>query len=110
MKNPVWDILWKLNLPAKIKKFGWRALHGLIEGVGVLANRHIKVSAQCPICMRGSEDIRHLMFTCYRAKKIWKVLGLEKVISDVVCLDRSCSFVLEEILRSPLKKSLVLGQ
>jgi hypothetical protein len=43
--NPVWDILWKLSVPAKIKIFGWRALHGLIPGVGVLANGHIKVSA-----------------------------------------------------------------
>jgi hypothetical protein len=103
MKNPVWDILWKLNLPAKIKKIGWRALHGLIPGVGVLANRHIKVLAQCPICMQGSEDIPHLMFTCHRAKEIWKALGLEEVINDAICLDRSGYVVLEEILRSPLK-------
>jgi hypothetical protein len=58
MINPVWDILWKLSVPAKIIIFGWRALYGLIPGLGVLANRHIKISAQCPICLQGSEDIR----------------------------------------------------
>jgi ribonuclease HI len=110
MNNPVWDILWQLRVPAKIKIFGWRALHGLIPGLGVLANRHIKVSAQCPICWQGSEDIRHLMFTCGRAKEVWKSLGLEEVINNAVNLDRSGSVVLEEILRSPIKKSPVLGQ
>jgi hypothetical protein len=59
--------------------------------------------------MQGLEDIRHLMFTCRRAKEVWKLLGLEEVIDNAVCLDRSGSVVLEEILRSPIKKSPVLG-
>jgi hypothetical protein len=32
-QNPIWEILWKLNIPSKINFFGWRALHGLIPGV-----------------------------------------------------------------------------
>jgi hypothetical protein len=80
-QNPMWDILWKLNVPTKIKIFGWRALHGLILGVGVLASRHIKVSPQCPICLQGCEDICHLLFKCKRAKSVWKALGLQDVIS-----------------------------
>jgi hypothetical protein len=106
----VWDILWKLNVPAKIKIFGWRALHGLIPGVGVLASRHIKVSPQCLICLQGCEDICHLLFKCKRAKSVWKALGLEDVISQATGIDRSVSVVLEDILRSPRRKSPVLGQ
>jgi hypothetical protein len=68
--NPVWSTLWSLNVPAKIKFFGWKALHGLVPGRGILANRHIKVSAQCPICNSGCENIKHLMFTCKRAKEV----------------------------------------
>jgi hypothetical protein len=59
-KNPVWEIVWKLKVPAKIKILSWHALHGLIPGVGVLANRHIMVSPECPICKQGSKDIMHL--------------------------------------------------
>jgi hypothetical protein len=109
-QNPVWDILWKLNVPAKIKIFGWRALHGLIPGVGVLASRHIKVSPQCLICLQGCEDICHLLFKCKRAKSVWKALGLEDVISQATGIDRFVSVVLEDILRSPRRKSPVLGQ
>jgi hypothetical protein len=50
------------------------------------------------------------MFTCNRAKKIWKSLGLDEVIDKALLLDRSGSMVFEELLRSPRKKSHVLGQ
>jgi hypothetical protein len=75
----------------------------------ILANRHIKVCSQCPICKQGVEDIRYLMFTCNRAKKIWKSLGLDEVIDKALLLDRSGSMVFEELLRSPRKKSHVPG-
>jgi hypothetical protein len=109
-QNPMWDILWKLNVPTKIKIFGWRALHGLILGVGVLASRHIKVSPQCPICLQGCEDICHLLFKCKRAKSVWKALGLQDVISQATRANRSGSIVLEDILQSPRRKSPILGQ
>jgi hypothetical protein len=98
IKNPVWEILWKLRIPAKIKIFGWKALHGLILGMGVLANRNIKVSPRCPICKKGFEDICHLMFTCNRAKQIWKSLGLDEVIDKSLLLDTSGFVVFEELL------------
>ena len=61
--NPVWEILWKLHVPAKVEIFIWKALHGTVPALAILANRHIKTFAQCPICKRGPEDIKHLMFT-----------------------------------------------
>ena len=51
--NPVWDILWKLQIPSKVKIFAWRALHGIVPGMSILANRHIKVQPQCPVCKQG---------------------------------------------------------
>jgi hypothetical protein len=108
-ENPVWKIMWSLNVPAKVKIFAWKALHGLIPGMGILSNRHIKVSAQCPICKFGSEDIKHLLFTCKRVKAVWKELGLDDYIKQLCEIDRSGSVVLEEILRSPPKKSSVVG-
>ena len=98
--NPVWDILWKLKVPAKVKIFVWKALHGTIPGLAILANRHIKTSAQCPICKQGPEDVKHLMFTCSRARQVWEALGVLEAIDGVLPLDRSGSVVLEEILRN----------
>jgi hypothetical protein len=61
-QNPVWSSIWKLELPAKIKIFAYRSLHGIIPLKCVLANRHIGVSRECPICQLDAEDVRHLLF------------------------------------------------
>jgi hypothetical protein len=69
--NPVWKIMWKLNVPSKVKIFLWKALHGALPGMAILDDRHIKVAPQCPVCKLGPEDINHIMFSCKRAKEVW---------------------------------------
>ena len=32
------------------------------------------VYSDCPICLSGSEDIKHMMFMCDRAKSVWQLL------------------------------------
>ena len=72
----VWKRLWKLDVPGKIKIFGWRALLGLIPCRAILANRHISNVSGCPVCQNAMEDIRHIIFTCDRARAIWRSLGM----------------------------------
>jgi hypothetical protein len=96
--NPVWDILWKLKVLAKIIFFGWKTLHGMVPSIRILANHHVKVSPQCQIYKLGVKDNRHLMFTCRRAKQVWRRLGLEEIVDHALSLDRSGSIVFEELL------------
>jgi ribonuclease HI len=97
--NEVWKSLWNLEIPNKIKIFGWRVLHAMIPCRGVLANRHIGNTGGCPICLSDCEDIKHLLFSCARAKQIWSDLGLSELIESVMEVDRSGSVVIEEIIR-----------
>jgi ribonuclease HI len=97
--NSVWEKLWSLQIPSKIKIFGWRVLHAMIPCKGVLANRHIGNMAGCPICADGCEDIKHMMFTCERAKEVWRCLGLEDRLGDILNIDRSGSVIVEEIIK-----------
>jgi hypothetical protein len=60
----VWKNLWKLQVPGKIKIFGWRTLRGFLPCKSILANRHVIPDGGCPICHNGAEDIKHLVFTC----------------------------------------------
>ena len=105
--NPVWEILWKLQVPSKIKIFGWKALHGIIPGMSVLANRHIPVSGLYPMCKRGAENLKRLMFTCDRAKEVWLSLGLRETIAHADALDRSGCVILESLLRDKRRKSAI---
>jgi hypothetical protein len=76
--NQLWKKLWGLKVPGKIKIFGWRALKGLIPCRAILANRHVGNSGNCPVCMHGAEDIKHLLFTCDRARDVWQALGVRE--------------------------------
>jgi hypothetical protein len=62
--------------PKKSRFFGWRALHGLLACRLILANRHIIPSGGCPVCHHGAEDIKHMIFSCDRAKAIWNSIGI----------------------------------
>jgi hypothetical protein len=81
----------------------------VVQGKSILADRHIHVYPECPVCRQGLEDIKHLLFTCKRAKEVWKKLGLENIINRALLVDRSGSVVLEFILCDLNQKSPVLG-
>jgi len=99
----VWANLWKLKVPAKIKIFGWRVLHGLLPCRGILANRHIGNVSSCPVCQEGCEDIKHLLFSCNRAKEIWRLLGISDEVHRLLQVDRSGLVILAEVIRYPKK-------
>lgn len=102
----VWGKLWQLQIPSKIKNFGWRVLHGALPCKGILANSHIENSSSCPACHDGCEDIKHL-FTCNRAKEIWQRLWhLEEDGKRVLDSDRSGSVIVANLIKMsrPLEK------
>lgn len=105
----IWKIMWSLKVPAKIKIFIWKSLHGALPCKAVLADRHIKTSAQCPMCLNGAEDIRHLLFLCPRARWVWNELGILPEIDKACLVDRAGSSILEFLLLWPFKGNHTLG-
>lgn len=102
----VWKNLWNLDIPSKIKIFGWRVLQGAIPCKGILANRHIDNSSSCPACHDGCEDIKHLLFTCTRGRDIWQRLGIWHKIERVLGTDLSVLVLMADIINMsrPLEK------
>ena len=44
------------------------------------------VYSDCPICLSGSEDIKHMIFMCDRAKSVWQLLlFLPNLPSPLLC-------------------------
>ncbi|KAE8769205.1 hypothetical protein D1007_59232 [Hordeum vulgare] len=98
--NPIWKTLWKLRIPSKVKIHVWKSLLGAIPCYGVLANRHIKTSSQCPLCTSDCESIKHLFFQCPRVLEIWRILGPSSLIQEFCTLERDGSAVLQDLLLS----------
>ena len=55
--SPIWGTIWSLRCPAKVRIFLWKTSLGSLPCRVTLANRHIKVSGQCPTCGIGAEGI-----------------------------------------------------
>ena len=81
--SPIWRTIWKLCVLAKIKIHVWRALLGAIPCMGVLANRHMITSSQCPLCTADCESIKHALFLCPRVQEEWHILGLGHMVIEV---------------------------
>jgi hypothetical protein len=76
----------------------------------VLANIHIPVSAQCPLCGIGVEDTKHMLFQCSKAKAVWKRLGLEESIARASKVDQTGQAVHEYLLCNQYSITPILGK
>jgi hypothetical protein len=78
----------------------------IVLGRSVLADKHIKVAASCPVCHAGLEDMMHLLFTCLHAREIWRAMGPKDFINQALVGEY---IVLEFLLIGRKQKSPVLG-
>lgn len=43
---------------------------------------HIGTDGACPVCHRGAEDVKHLLFECLHATDLWARLGISDIINE----------------------------
>jgi hypothetical protein len=79
-ENPTWKTLWNLAVPAKVKIYCWRIMHGVIPLKAILFSRHIGTTVICPVYDQHPEDILHMVFKCSRSALIWEALGVTDVM------------------------------
>ncbi|MDV3193975.1 MAG: hypothetical protein Q8835_02880, partial [Sweet potato little leaf phytoplasma] len=69
----VWDIVWQLKVPSKVKFFCWKALRGFLPTRVNLHIRGMDIFTGCPMCSMAVESIDHCLFSCSKAKEIWRL-------------------------------------
>ena len=57
----VWAKLWKLQIPNKIKLFGWRACLDILPTRVNLARRKILEDDKCEVCLLAKESGYHVL-------------------------------------------------
>ena len=55
----VWNQLWQICVPSKIKVFGWRACLNILPSKVNLVRRQVLTEDRCEICQRCSETVIH---------------------------------------------------
>ena len=99
-------LIWKLKIPLKVKIFLWFLQRGVILTKDNLARNYWKGNLKYRLC-NCNESITYLLFECYHAKEIWKIVYL----STGLTLPRSISHMLgSQILMTRKGMSFWWGQ
>jgi hypothetical protein len=83
---PVFNKVWKIKLPLKIKVFLWFLQKGVTLTKSNLKRKNWKGSDKCCYC-NCTETVDHLFFKCEFAKFIWRIIetatGLQAPLDSV---------------------------
>ncbi|CAN6678460.1 unnamed protein product [Malus baccata var. baccata] len=69
--NNLWNVLWKLHTPPKLRGFFWKIAHNALATSEGLFRRRVAPSPLCPICQTHEETIEHLFLLCPWVETIW---------------------------------------
>ena len=67
----LWNSIWRLNIPNKIKHFLWRTCSKSLPTKRNLTHRKITTDASCDLCRDHHENAIHVLWDCYVVKEIW---------------------------------------
>ena len=78
--NKVWENLWKLRIPNKIKVFAWRAGLNILPSKENLFRHKIAADDTCTLCKSAPKSGLHTLWECRVAQDVWadSVMKLQK--------------------------------
>ncbi|KAL9667266.1 hypothetical protein QQ045_001617 [Rhodiola kirilowii] len=85
-----WAEFWKLEVPRKIKIFGWRSYHGALPTGISLQKRGMDINIGCGECGYHIESYSHAFLHCWFARAVWFRMGIPELCelpSSVVFTD-----------------------
>ena len=72
MSKKIWNGIWKIKAPQKIRHFIWRAAKDSLPSRQNLVRWQIKVDETCSLCNEHQESILHALWLSDQAKAVWK--------------------------------------
>uniref|UniRef100_A0A803PUH4 Reverse transcriptase n=1 Tax=Cannabis sativa TaxID=3483 RepID=A0A803PUH4_CANSA len=69
-----WKMWWHLQLPPRIKLFGWKLCHNWLPAKSNLIHRGMQIDPVCHLCGTYVESLPHAIWSCAKAKEVWKLL------------------------------------
>ena len=105
----MWNALWKLHIPNKIKVFGWRACQEILPTRLNLAKRQIIHDNICLNCTRFLESTIHALWDCGVAVDVWvgSALKLQKCAHGQVDLIKLMEYLLSRLSVQEMELFLV---
>jgi hypothetical protein len=73
----LWELIWKIPLPTRIRNFMWRLARDIIPTRCTLRKRGVTLDTVCPLCFDSEESSQHLFMYCPLSRRIWFASPLE---------------------------------
>ncbi|RYR27027.1 hypothetical protein Ahy_B02g061353 [Arachis hypogaea] len=67
----VWEAIWRLSVPQKVRIFLWKAVHRILPVNTNLHQRRITATPSCSICQKEDETIEHALLLCLWTRAVW---------------------------------------
>ncbi|XP_020969282.1 uncharacterized protein LOC110267813 [Arachis ipaensis] len=67
----IWERIWRLPVPEKVKMFLWKAVHGILPVNANLYQRKSALTPKCSICHEQDETIEHVLLLCPWTRAVW---------------------------------------
>ena len=77
----MWNAVWKLLVPNRIKLLMWRTRSDSLPIKVNLTKRMLLIEATCNQCNEGPKDTFHALWTCPQLSMVWQVLFPNLVIA-----------------------------
>ncbi|CAL8155059.1 unnamed protein product [Prunus armeniaca] len=74
--DPLWEHLWRLKVPPKLKFFLWLVCYGKILSNEHRYKRQLTLDPSCSICGGSSETVLRILRECPQAKEVWRAILL----------------------------------
>ncbi|XP_058741725.1 uncharacterized protein LOC131614114 [Vicia villosa] len=74
----IYSLVWKVEVPLKVKAFGWRCFKNKIPTKNLLLNRGISLSSSnigCVFCEETTESSKHLLLDCRKSEAVWNYMA-----------------------------------
>ncbi|KAL3513503.1 hypothetical protein ACH5RR_026220 [Cinchona calisaya] len=82
--NGVWNVIWHMVIPPKIKHFMWQACNNVLPMMVQLGSRGVNLDQHCLVCRGERENLSRILFHCRIAKEIWHHSNLKGAVFGVV--------------------------
>ena len=68
--KPIWNQLWKLSIPPKVRNFLWRASSDILPTRANLARWRVPINPKCAVCGSSDETVLHILWQCPLARNV----------------------------------------
>lgn len=75
-KTKLLNLIWKLDIPPKVKIFTWLLIRGRLKTRDRLSRFVQNMDANCALCHNSIESLNHLFYDCPFAHNVWHLSGL----------------------------------